>query len=429
MKNHSFRQFQIVMMLLLSALSASAADSIRCHIKGHIEGYPEGALSHLIIVQSMADIRLSGGRIVPIENGQFDYTLTVPHEDGFMLATDGPNWNPVFFFAENTELQIVYAPNKKSRMAYTHAPLTREWHEYMEAENKWYDLMNPVQEKKGKLYEQKQAYTPFGASLFAASDSVYSLYESKKISSDEFQRWQLDFYERMDKAQKEKTLYSPAYMQLEEQEEEVSRQIDSIRREWLKAHPSLTGLYLIGDNYERNKPLYTELFKKHFAKRYKDHLLSQKVMKIMSDRILKVGDTYPDYTAPDLSGKEIRISDLTKGKVALIDLWASWCGPCRTGSELLIPLYEQYKDRGFTIVGIARERDHTKDMEAAIQKDGYTWTQLVELNDRGNIWFNHGIEYAAGGKYLLDKTGKILAINPTTEEVARILSEQLDKKP
>ncbi len=49
----------------------------------------------------------------------------------------------------------------------------------------------------------------------------------------------------------------------------------------------------------------------------------------------------------------MRLSDIIKGKVAVIDLWASWCMPCRAKAKAMIPIYEKYKDRGFEIVGVA----------------------------------------------------------------------------
>ena len=89
------------------------------------------------------------------------------------------------------------------------------------------------------------------------------------------------------------------------------------------------------------------------------------------------------------------LSSLAKGKVTLLDLWVSWCGPCRVNSKQIIPLYEAYKDKGFTVVGVAREENNTEDMEKAIAKDGYPWINLVELNDKNQIWTKYRISNAA----------------------------------
>ena len=78
---------------------------------------------------------------------------------------------------------------------------------------------------------------------------------------------------------------------------------------------------------------------------------------------VKVGGSYIDFSAPDLEGNMVKLSDQIKGKVALIDLWASWCESCRRLSSSMIPIYEAFKDKGFTVVGIARENNNTDAMK------------------------------------------------------------------
>ena len=91
----------------------------------------------------------------------------------------------------------------------------------------------------------------------------------------------------------------------------------------------------------------------------------------------------------------------------------------------MIPVYEKYKEKGFTIIGIAREQGSSAAMEAAIRKDGYPWLNLIELNDKNYIWMRHHLSNAAGGTFLIDKDGTILAVDPEPEEVERILQTKL----
>ena len=118
------------------------------------------------------------------------------------------------------------------------------------------------------------------------------------------------------------------------------------------------------------------------------------------------------------------LSKEIEGKVALIDLWASWCGSCRRTSKSMIPLYEKYKERGFTVVGVARESKR-EDMERALARDGYPWLNLLELQDEHKIWERYGVSRAGGITVLVDRDGIILAVSPTAEEVERILQEKL----
>lgn len=145
---------------------------------------------------------------------------------------------------------------------------------------------------------------------------------------------------------------------------------------------------------------------------------------LMISEKVKVGGKFIDFTAPDLNGTLHTASKEIAGKIALIDLWASWCGPCRRTSKSMIPVYEAFKDKGFTILGIARERK-ANDMKVAMEKDRYTWLNLLEINDEGKIWEKYGVGNGGGCTYLVDKEGTILAIHPTAEEVKAILEKLL----
>ena len=143
---------------------------------------------------------------------------------------------------------------------------------------------------------------------------------------------------------------------------------------------------------------------------------------------IRPGGHYVDFEAPDLEGCKVKLSDVIKGKVAIIDLWASWCMPCRAKAKAMIPLYEKYKDRGFKIVGVAREFKNTDRMKQAIKQDGYPWLQLVELDDGYQIWPRYMLGNAGGGVFVVDRDGKILAVNPKPEEVQKILEQKLGEQ-
>ena len=122
---------------------------------------------------------------------------------------------------------------------------------------------------------------------------------------------------------------------------------------------------------------------------YPSHPIHEQIAYAEATYHLQPGKPYIDYTVRNNDGQLVPISTLTKGKVTLIDLWASWCGPCRSHSIAMIPVYEKYKDKGFTVVAIARERNR-KAMENAVMKDGYPWQSLLELNDENQVWRKNG---------------------------------------
>ncbi|MBB1530157.1 MAG: AhpC/TSA family protein, partial [Prevotella sp.] len=90
----------------------------------------------------------------------------------------------------------------------------------------------------------------------------------------------------------------------------------------------------------------------------------------------------------------------------------------------LIPVYNKYKDRGFQIISFAREMKEGA-MEAAAAHDGYPWTSTAEINDKYKIWEQNGVRSSAGGGYLIDEHGIILAVYPSAEELEAILKRRL----
>ncbi len=122
------------------------------------------------------------------------------------------------------------------------------------------------------------------------------------------------------------------------------------------------------------------------------------------------GDLAPEINFADPDGKMIALSSL-RGKVVLIDFWASWCGPCRMENPNVVKTYEKYKDKGFTVYSVSLDTDKNK------------WKQAIEADNL--VWPNHvsdlkGWQSAAAAKYnvnsipatfLLDKDGRIIDQN------------------
>lgn len=137
----------------------------------------------------------------------------------------------------------------------------------------------------------------------------------------------------------------------------------------------------------------------------------------------KVGEQAPDITMKDLNGKKIKLSDL-KGKVVLVDFWASWCGPCRKAMPALRNTYAAYKARGVEIYGVSLDEDKG-DMKKAIVADKISWLQVNEPGGwesaTAKAWHIEQLPAA----FLLDKQGKVIAVDPTEAQLSSLLKSQL----
>jgi peroxiredoxin len=124
---------------------------------------------------------------------------------------------------------------------------------------------------------------------------------------------------------------------------------------------------------------------------------------------IEVGQPAPDIVLPNPDGKVYKLSDL-KGKVVLLDFWASWCGPCRRANPSVVSLYNRYKSKGFVVFNVSLDKDKQKWIDA-IEQDGLKWEYHVsELKFwQSQVVALYGIE-AIPRQFLIGKDGKIAAI-------------------
>ena len=132
-----------------------------------------------------------------------------------------------------------------------------------------------------------------------------------------------------------------------------------------------------------------------------------------------------EIALPSVNGDTIRLSSL-KGKIVLLDFWASWCGPCRASNKNLVKLYSKYKDKGFEIFAVSLDDDKGK-WQKAIKQDKISWQQVNEGGGweakTAQVWNINAIPTS----YLIDKQGRLIAMDLEGKELEKALKELIDK--
>lgn len=420
MKNSTL-QFSFLIVAILQISCNSPLE--KCTINGRVIGRSS---SSIILINALDRPDPTQAKIhIPIKDSTFSYEFNaIPKQAYWLIFEDDysspDGFIPITIFPDKEKIKLILYDSKHI------------------AKNKIYG---------GELNKQFASFTEDSKSKFDPimkeyNDSIEILRKENNYSSEEFKKLSKEtqkttnhdslivIYKKMDDLG-DKALSKPV--------NEINRHLDPIYKEkylwcynYYAHNQTIVSYYLILNElmyYYNDK--YSDLSKiknlvENISAKYPGHPYDSVAKDMIGalDRI-KVGGKFIDFTLPDLNGNNITLSKTIEGKIALIDLWASWCGPCIATSKSMIPVYNEFKNSGFTIVGVAREFDNTNQLKKTLEREKFPWMNLIELNNQNGIWIKYGKPTAGGGTFLVDKDGKILAIEPTAEEVRNILTEKL----
>ncbi len=206
--------------------------------------------------------------------------------------------------------------------------------------------------------------------------------------------------------------------------EPVRKEYKEICTNFYKTHPDsyLAPQYLFMDmsemSYEDIKTAYDAFTDD--VKNYGNEIGEVKKELDALERI-QPGSEAPDFTADDINGKPFTLSSL-KGKVVILDFWASWCKPCRASNPHMKALYEKYHDKGLELVYVSDDDSEPEKWRKAVEEDklvgdgfhhvlrGLKWNRskgMAGMDHTNDISDKYAIHYLPT-KYLIDREGKMV---------------------
>jgi thiol-disulfide isomerase/thioredoxin len=143
-------------------------------------------------------------------------------------------------------------------------------------------------------------------------------------------------------------------------------------------------------------------------------------------RSLAVGVKFPDFAETDVAGKPMSVASY-KGKVVLVDFWATWCGPCVAELPNVLSTYQKNHPKGFEIVGISLDQDKQKLTDFTKSKN-MSWQQFFDGKGWGNkLAVKYGVN-SIPATFLLDGKGNIIGKDLRGEALDEAVTKALAKK-
>ena len=275
--------------------------------------------------------------------------------------------------------------------------------------------------EKGMTSRSDAFFSEDGATVTISLDG-----DKFKVTSTgkEYQQWQA-----MEQAADAK--FRPLYDALDENDEvamnELERQYHLWTLDYYETHPMLGFLFeldgrLKGFHYnDTGLAAMLDIYHRLYADLYTDHPVHQRIAEQEVIGYQMSGHKYSDYDIRTMDGQQVRASNYYKDRLTLVICWASWCAPCIREANDIIPLYNQYHDRGLNVFSLAHEFKSTDAMRKAVERNGYPWPCLVDLDDEFGVFKKHGTANSA--LFLIDRNGTIIAVPNSVEE----LEQQLQK--
>ena len=143
---------------------------------------------------------------------------------------------------------------------------------------------------------------------------------------------------------------------------------------------------------------------------------------------VEVGDDIGDFTAADIDGNVIKLSDY-RGRVVLLDFWATWCEVCHREMPVMMEVYEKYRSEGFEIIAVSVDGENKEaDLRAYLKRHDIQWRQIYTGDPRWRTPI--AVRYDIGqipAPWLIGKDGRVVSKGARGEHLDPLVRKALDE--
>ncbi len=416
-----------VVLLVTMFFSACTEKEKTVTIKGKVNGVDAKTL---VLRKPNQDVRFDSLIRIPVKEGKFHYKMKLKYPEVVELSFEESikkgAWRYMPLFLENEKINLtIYAEKDFDKNVIKGGKLNEEYKTFQN------NLNSKFEKRFQELKPLKDSLDAMGKEFRAINKELKNL--ENKLKETKKQTIKKQINKLNEKKSNLLSIGRALGQKINKKEKPIYAEQRKIRIKYMESHPTLVSYYFLLNelkSYEyMEEKIDINLARSIFNKlkiEYPNHPYNEMTLNLI-DAIdnIKVGKKFIDFSAPDLNGKKFTLSDEIKGKVALLDLWATWCGSCIRHTKAMVPVYNDYKDKGFTIIGVAGEFKNKNRLTKFLEKEKWEWLQLVELDRQNKIWNKYGINNSGGAMFLIGKDGTILAKNPTAKEVREELEKRL----